>query len=253
MKTKELYIINQRGFKLAANLDMPDDGVVKAYAVYAHCFTCSKELKAIANIDTSLADAGIATLRFDMTGIGESEGDFTETNFTSQLEDFSAVVEYLTQNYKAPSLYIGHSLGGTVALYSAMKHPEVKAVVTIASPCEPSNLARTLANTKQRAIDNGIGETEIGGVKFQFKPQFFEDIEGYNLEADFHKMNKPFLILHSPVDTYTDFENAEILFSRAKHPKGIISLDDIDHLMLKKEDAFYVGRLIAVWAEKYLW
>lgn len=253
MRTEDILIPNIRGLNLAASFDMPDEGKeIKAYAVYAHCFTCSKELKAISNINKSLTDAGIAVLRFDMTGIGSSEGNFIETNFTTQLEDFSSVVDYLVKSYQTPTLYIGHSLGGTVALFSAMRHLGVKAVVTIASPCEPANLAKKLANTRQRAIDNGIGETDIGGVTFQFKPDFFDNLEKYNLESEFINFNKPYLVLHSPVDTYTDFENAEILYGRAKHPKAIISLDDIDHLMLKKEDAFYVGKLIAVWSEKYL-
>ncbi len=252
MKTKELYITNQRGLKLAANLDMPDDGNVKAYAVYAHCFTCSKELKAIANIDTALADFGIATLRFDMTGIGGSEGEFIDTNYTTQLDDFSAVVEYLKQNYEMPKLFIGHSLGGTVALFSAVKYHAVKAVAIIAAPAQPSNLSISLKNTKQRAIYDGVSEAEIGGVKFKFKPEFFEDLETYNLAAVLPKLNKPLLILHSPVDTYTDYKNAEIYYQNAKEPKKLISLDGIDHLMLKKEDALYVGKLIAEWAEEYL-
>jgi len=252
MKTKELFITNQRGLRLAANLDVPDDGNVKAYAVYAHCFTCSKELKAIANIDTSLTEMGIATLRFDMTGIGGSEGEFIDTNYTTQLEDFSAVVEYLKQNYEMPKLFIGHSLGGTVALFSALKYPEVKAVVTIATPAEPSNLSISLKNTKKRCILEGVSEAEIGGVKYNFKPEFFEDLESYNLAEALRKLHKPYLILHSPIDTYTDFNNTEILFQNANGPKEMISLDGMDHLMLKKEDALKVGKIIGEWAEKYL-
>jgi alpha/beta superfamily hydrolase len=252
MKTQEIFIKNSRKLNLAASLDTPDDGSVKAYAVYAHCFTCSKELKAIANIDTSLAEIGIATLRFDMTGIGNSEGNFIDTNYSTQLDDFSAVAEYLKQNYKMPKLFIGHSLGGTVALFSAVKYPEVKAVATIGTPAEPSNLSISLKNTKQRCILDGVSETEIGGVKYKFKPQFFEDLESYSLKDTLAKLHKPYLILHSPVDTYTDFKNAEKLFQNANGPKKLISLDGMDHLMLKKEDALKVGKLIADWAEEYL-
>lgn len=253
MKTQEIYIKNQRGLNLAANLDTPDDDIVKAYAVYAHCFTCSKELKAIANIDTSLAEMGIATLRFDMTGIGSSEGVFMDTNYTTQLEDFSAVVEYLKQNYEMPKLFMGHSLGGTVALFSAVKYPEVKAIATIGTPSEPANLSVSLKNTKARCILDGVSEAEIGGVKYNFKPQFFEDLESYSLKEALTKLKKPYLILHSPVDTYTDFKNAEILFQNANEPKKLVSLDGMDHLMLKKEDALKVGRIIGEWVEEYLY
>jgi putative redox protein len=252
MQTKELFITNKRGVKLAASLDMPDDGAIKSYAVYAHCFTCSKELKAIANIDTSLAKSGIATLRFDMTGIGQSEGNFTDTNFTTQLEDFASVIEFLESNYQPPKLFIGHSLGGCVALFSAIAYKNVKAVVTIAAPAEPSGLSIKLKNTKQRCNIEGIAETEIGGVKYDFKPQFFEDIESYHLRRELPNLQKPYLILHSPIDTYTDLENAEILYNNASEPKEFIKLEGMDHLMLKKEDAFYVGDLIGRWAEKYL-
>jgi alpha-beta hydrolase superfamily lysophospholipase len=252
MKTTDIYIKNKKGVNLAASLDEPDDGKVKAYAIYAHCFTCSKELKAIANIDTALAKYGIAVLRFDMTGIGSSGGDFTETNFTTQLEDFKAMIEYFEQNYKAPELFIGHSLGGCVALFSAIAYEKVKAVVTIASPAEPSNLSVTLKNTKQKCNIEGIAETEIGGVKYDFKPQFFEDIETYHLQQQLPNLKKPYLILHSPVDTYTDIKNAEILYQNASEPKEFIKLEGMDHLMLKKEDAFYAGDLIGKWSEKYM-
>jgi putative redox protein len=251
MKKLEISILNSRGLKLAGTLDSPD-GSVKAYAVYGHCFTCSKDLKAIANIDRSLSAIGIATLRFDMTGIGDSEGNFIDTNFTTQIDDFLSAAKYLEKNYKASKLFIGHSLGGCVALYSALKLHYVKAVATIAAPAEPSHLALKLKRTRERAIKNGVGETEIGGVKFKFKPQFFEDLEKYNLKKEIPKLNKPFLILHSPVDAYTEIDNAAILFQNARHPKSFISLDDIDHLMLKEKDALYVGKLIGTWAEKYL-
>jgi len=251
MNSTKLQIKNSRGLNLAAVLDAPENGV-KAYAVYAHCFTCSKDLKAIANINESLTKFGIATLRFDMTGIGDSEGEFTETNFTTQIEDFLSVAEYLKEHYEAPKLIIGHSLGGCVAIESSLKLPSVNGVVTIATPAEPSNLSNTLKNTKARSLKDGVGETEIGGLKFKFKPQFWKDIESYSLKKDLPEINRPLLILHSPADTYTSFDNAEILFKIAKQPKNIISLNDMDHLMLKKSDANYVGDLIGTWFGKYV-
>lgn len=252
MKSTKLSITNKRGLKLAAILDAPENIHIHAYAVFAHCFTCSKDLKAIANIHESLSKHGIATLRFDMTAIGESEGEFTVTNFTTQIEDFLSAAEYLGQHYKLPQLVIGHSLGGCVAIESALKLPSVNAVVTIATPAEPSNLSIKLKNTKARSLKDGIGETEIGGLKFKFKPQFWTDIESYSLKKDLLSLDRPLLIMHSPLDTYTSIDNAGILFENARQPKSIISLDDMDHLMLKKSDAHYVGDLIGTWFKKYM-
>ena len=252
MKTQEFKIRNRQGINLAGKLDLPDDGNVKTFAIYAHCFTCSMELKAIPNITSALTAYGIATMRFDMTGIGESEGNFIDTNFTTQLGDFASVVDYMTEKFQFPEIFIGHSLGGSVALFSAFNYPLVKAVVTIASPAEPSSLAEKLKNTRSRAEIEGIGITEIGGVKFEFKPQFFKDISKYRLEEKLPELKKPFLVLHSPVDTYSDYSNAEQLYNAASQPKSLISLYDIDHLMLNKDDAEYVGKLIGTWSGKYL-
>jgi len=251
MKTVKLHIPNKKGLKLAAKLDTPL-GNIKAYAIFAHCFTCSKDLKAVININNSLSKMGIAALRFDMTGIGESEGNFSDTNFTTQIDDFLSAAKFISRNYEHPKLLIGHSLGGCVAIYSALKLQYVKAVAVIGTPAEPSSLSYKLKNTKKRAIENGVSETEIGGVKFQFKPQFFYDIESYNLKNELKNLKRPFLILQSLGDKYTDISNASILFQNAKHPKSFISLDNMDHLMLKKEDACYVGKLIGAWADKYI-
>ncbi len=252
MKTEKFFITNQHGLKLAANLDSPADGKIKAYAVFAHCFTCSKELKSIVNINKSLTEQGYAVLRFDMTGIGESEGYFPDTNFTTQIEDFLSAAAYLAKNHRPAKLLIGHSLGGSAALFSAFKLPHSRAVVTIASPAEPAYLAQKLKNTKARAKKENTAETEIGGMKFKFKPQFFNDIEKYSLKDKLPKLNKPYLIMHSTADTYSEISNAEELFKNAAEPKSFISLDDIDHLMLKKKDAEYIGRLLGTWAEKYM-
>lgn len=252
MKTTNFKITNKSGLKLSASLDSPAEGKIKAFAIFAHCFTCSKELKAIANINRALSDFGIAVLRFDMTGIGGSEGNFSDTNFSSQIDDFFSAASFLEDNYKPASLLIGHSLGGSVALFSALRLPDAKAIVTIASPAEPAYLSQKLNKTKHRAEKSGAGATTIGGLKFTFKPQFFADIESYDMKHVQRKLKIPYLIMHSTADTYSDFKNATELFNNACQPKSIISLDDIDHLMLKKEDAGYVGKLIGVWSEKYL-
>lgn len=252
MRTEELFIPNKHGLKLAAKLDSPLSGKIKAYAVFAHCFTCSMELKSIANINRVLTEIGIAVLRFDMTGIGGSEGFFPDTNFTTQIEDFLSASGYLAKSHKPAKLLIGHSLGGSVALFSAFKLPHAKAVVTIAAPAEPANLAVKLKNTKARANIENTAEAEIGGVKLKFKPQFFHDIESYSLKEKLPNLNKPYLIMHSNADTYSEITNAEKLFKNAAEPKSLITFDNIDHLMLKKKDAEKVGRLIGEWAEKYM-
>jgi putative redox protein len=251
MKTENLHFPNKTGLKLAASLDMPS-GSIKAYSVFAHCFTCSRELKSIININSSLAKMAIASLRFDMTGIGESEGDFSDTSFTTQIDDLLSAADFLSKNYKPAKLLIGHSLGGCAAVYAALKLPYVKAIVVIGAPAEPSKLSAKLKNTKKRAIEKGVSEKEIGGVKFKFKPQFFYDIESYRLKDALKKLKRPFLIMHSPIDTYNDVSNAAELFKNARHPKSFISLDDMNHLMLKQEDAYYAGKLIGAWAEKYI-
>jgi putative redox protein len=157
----------------------------------------------------------------------------------------------MKNNYGFPELIIGHSLGGAVAVFIAAKHPEVKAVVTIAAASEPNKLALKLKRTKERAVAEGIAKTEIGGVTFEFTPQFFDDLEKYHMKHTLQGMSKPLLIMHSPADTYSDISNASEIFRNARHPKSFISLDDIDHLMLNKEDAFYVGKLISSWVGHY--
>lgn len=252
MKTIEVKFRNSRGLLLAGKIDMPFNEHISCYAVFAHCFTCSMELKAIANINKALTKHGIALLRFDMTGIGGSEGNFPDTNFTTQIDDIVSAAKFLETDYAAPKMLLGHSLGGSAILFASLQIPSVRAMVSIASPDEPANLAVKLKRTKDRSIKMGVAETEIGGVKFNFKPQFFKDIEVYNaaeLQKDIHI---PYLVMHSTADTYSDIENGLRLFKRANQPKSFVSLDNIDHLMLQKEDAFYVGEIIAVWAKKYL-
>jgi putative redox protein len=252
MKSKKIHFLNKDGLKLAGYIDSPEDDTPIAYAIFAHCFTCSKDLKAIANIDSSLAKNGIATLRFDFTGIGESEGNFPETNYSGYLDDVLSAAEFLSANFKPPKLIIGHSLGGCIAIESASKIPSIKAIAVIGTPSEPSSLSHKLKKTKERAESEETGETTIGGVKFRFKKQFFDDLENHKLEPYIRNLSKPLLILHSPIDTYTPIESGEEIFETAKHPKSFVSLDKIDHLMLNKQDAMYVGDTIALWARRYL-
>jgi len=252
MKTLEVKFKNSRGITLSGKIDMPFNEHIRTYAIFAHCFTCSMELKAIANIDKALTKHGIAVLRFDMTGIGESEGNFPDTNFSTQIDDIVSASNYLGEKYTAPQMLIGHSLGGSAILFASKQITAVRAIVSIASPDEPANLAAKLKRTKDRCIKMGVAETEIGGVKFNFKPQFFKDIESYNAAELQKTINTPYLVMHSTADKYSDIENGLRLFKRANQPKSFVSLENIDHLMLQKEDANYVGEVIAAWAGKYL-
>ncbi|MCC6864807.1 MAG: alpha/beta fold hydrolase [Ignavibacteria bacterium] len=252
MKTIEVNFKNSKNITLAGEIDLPSAENISSYAVFAHCFTCSMKLKAIANINRSLTKQGIAVLRFDMTGIGSSQGSFPDSNFTTQIDDVISAANFLERNYSAPKLLIGHSLGGAAILFASAKLYSPKALVTIAAPAEPSNMSIKLRNTKMQSIKTGVAETEIGGIKFNFKPQFFADIEKYNAAELQKGIHLPYLAMHSTADTYSGIENGLKLFSQANQPKSFISLDNIDHLMLNKNDAFYVGNIIAVWAKKYL-
>ena len=252
MKTEELHISNIRGLKLAARLYIPDSAIPRYYSVFAHCFTCSKELKAIGNIAETMTSHSIALMSFDMTGIGESEGNFSDTNLTTQIEDILSVSKFMESNYRTPRLLIGHSIGGCAVIFAALKLSYVNAVCTIASPAEPSSLSKKLNKTRQKALAEGYAETEIGGKKYTLRDSFFKDIENYNMASALKKLNRPYLIMHSPSDNYTDIRNAGIIFGYAKHPKSFICLDGIDHLMLKPHDAKYIGNIIACWAGRYI-
>jgi pimeloyl-ACP methyl ester carboxylesterase len=252
MISKKLFFNNKRGLKLDAYLDLPENNAPYSYAIFSHCFTCTKELKSIANIDTSLTEAGIAVLRFDYTGIGGSEGDFADSNYSINIEDLVSASEFLGKEFGKPELLIGHSLGGCITIEAAGRINSSKAVTVIGTAAEPRLLSIKLKRTKERAFAEGNAITNIGGANFTFKPQFFEDIENHLLKPFIENLNKPLLIMHSPVDTYSSIENAAIIFQTARYPKSFISLDNIDHLLLKKKDALYTGKLIAAWAERYL-
>jgi alpha/beta superfamily hydrolase len=247
-----LYFINRRGHTLASVLDLPDNNGSPVFAIFAPCFTCTKDLKAIANIDSSLASAGIAVMRLDFAGLGDSEGDFSESNFSTFIEDIQDAAEYMSGKFAPSEILIGHSFGGCVAIEASHSISSVRAVVTIASPYEPSELSMTLAESRENALNFGYSETEIGGVKFKLKKQFFDDLEKHHLKQFIEGLNKPLLVMHSPADTYGSIDNGLKIFEAAKQPKSFISLDDIDHLMLNKNDARYVGSLIAAWVKKYI-
>ena len=237
--------------QLAARLDLPA-GVPRAYALFAHCFTCSKDSLAAARISTALAVQGIAVLRFDFTGLGGSAGDFANTNFSSNIDDLLAAAGFLRDHYAAPKILIGHSLGGTAVLAAAARIPEAVAIATIAAPCQAAHVLRLLQRTTAEIEANGEAEVMLAGRNFRIKKQFLEDIARHGNHESIAGLRKALLIFHSPHDMIVDIENATQIFMAAKHPKSFVSLDDADHLLTRKVDAAYVAAVLAAWASRYL-
>ncbi len=250
-QTPSLSFPGASGAMLAARLDLPPAAAPIAYALFAHCFTCSKESKAATYVSAALAEHGIAVLRFDFTGLGSSGGDFASTNFSSNVEDLVAAADYLRQHHRAPSVLVGHSLGGTAVLAAAKRVPEAVAVATMGSPIDPAHLLR-LIKDKAAVERDGEAEVDIGGRPFRIRRQFLEDISGSKFGDGIARMGKALLVMHSPRDTIVGIDNATQIFSAARHPKSFISLDPADHLLSRREDALYAGSILAAWAARYL-
>lgn len=252
MKSIKINFPNENGQMLAARLELPLDEKPYTYAIFAHCFTCTKNLNAVRNISRALSLKGIAVLSFDFTGLGESEGEFENTDFSSNVKDLVAAAKYLETNYQSPTLMIGHSLGGTATLISAKKISSVKAVVTIGSPFDPSDIKRHFLDSLDEINKKGEAAIEIGGRPFTIKKEFVEDLEQAKMEKNISELNKPLLVLHSPQDTIVGIDNAAYIFKAAKHPKSFISLDGADHLLSNENDSLYTGDIIACWMKKYI-
>ena len=252
MQFKKLEFTNDSGQKLSARLDLPLDGKPVAYALFAHCFTCSKNLKAIAHISRALTREGVAVMRFDFTGLGESEGDFGETNFSSNVGDLVTAAQYMGANFEAPKILIGHSFGGAAVLQAAAKIPSSVAVVTIAAPADPGHVKHTLGSSKNTIERQGEAEVDLAGRTFKIKKQFLDDLEFVNMQETLRHLNRALLIFHSPIDDIVGIENAAKIFQAARHPKSFISLDKADHLLSNQSDSRYVGTVIAAWSLKYV-
>lgn len=240
------------GYELSARLELPINQHPKAYALFAHCFTCSKNTRAVRSISQSLTKRGIAVLRFDFAGLGDSEGDFSETNFSSNIDDIVAAAQYLGEHHTAPSILIGHSLGGAAVLAAANMIPSSKAVVTIGAPAEPAHVQHLIQSATPEIEANGVARVQIGYQQFNIRKQFLEDINRQTLQHKIKKLGKALLILHAPQDGVVSVDNAEKIYLAAKHPKSFISLDRADHLLSNKEDGHYVGEVIAGWASRYI-
>ena len=251
-KITKVSFKNNTAYELAARLELPIDQHPQAYAIFAHCFTCSKNVRAARSISQCLTKRGIAVLRFDFAGLGDSEGDFSDTNFTSNVADLTAAAEYLKANLEAPTLLIGHSLGGAAVLAAAADIPSVKAVVTIGAPAEPAHVQHLIQSASHEIEANGQAKVHIGQQSFNIKKQFLEDIQQTTLKNKINRLGKALLVLHAPQDRIVTIENAEKIYVAARHPKSFISLDGADHLLTKKEDGHYVGEVIASWVGRYL-
>lgn len=239
------------GDTLAARLDLPD-GEVRAYALFAHCFTCTKDIFAASRIAERLTAHGIAVLRFDFTGLGASEGEFANTNFTSNVGDLVAAADYMRQNLAAPKMLIGHSLGGAAVLAAAPLIDEVEAVCTIGAPADPGHVANNFGDDIRRIEKEGEAEITLVGRPFRIRKQFLDDIRAQKLSDIVAHLGRALLIFHSPVDNIVGIDNAQEIYVAAKHPKSFVSLDDADHLLSKRADAVYCANVIAAWAERYL-
>ncbi len=240
-----------QGDDLDARLDLPM-GKPRAYALFAHCFTCTKDIFAAARIAEGLTAHGIAVLRFDFTGLGASEGEFANTNFSSNVGDLGAAADFMREHYAAPKILIGHSLGGAAVLAAAGHVPEAAAVCTIGAPADPAHVEHHLKGDLSKIEKDGIAEVRLVGRPFTVKKQFLDDIRAQNLSEAIGKLGKALLIFHSPVDTVVGIDNAQAIYVAAKHPKSFVSLDDADHLLSKRADAVYAADVIAAWATRYL-
>jgi len=252
MKSTKLKFKGSQGNRLSARLDLPVDGSPMAYVLFAHCFTCTKNLKAVAYISRALTRKRIGVLRFDFTGLGESEGNFADTNFSSNVEDLVAAARFLESDYEAPRILIGHSLGGAAVLQAAAKIPACRAVATIGAPADPMHVNRLLHDQAHVIAEKGEAMVTLEGRDFKIKQQFLDDLERPRMAATIKNLKKALLIFHSPVDQIVGIENAAGIFQAARHPKSFVSLDRADHLLADPADAEYVGIVTAAWARKYM-
>ena len=252
MSTERVSFTGAQGDELAARVDLPVHGTPRAWVLFAHCFTCSKNLRAVVRFARELNQEGIGVLRFDFTGLGESEGDFADTNFTSNVQDLVAAARYMEEDWGAPDILVGHSLGGAAVLHAAHEVDSVKAVATIGAPAEPSHVLQHVAESKAEIEERGAAEVKIGGRPFKIRRQFLEDLRETRMKEVVGTLDRALLILHSPHDDVVGVDNAAQLYRAARHPKSFVSLHGADHLLMKEADARYAARILATWASRYV-
>lgn len=256
MSRTKVEFKNNQGETLAGLLETPDtyqnDDAETRYAIFAHCFTCSKDVAAASRISRSLAAKGIAVFRFDFTGLGNSDGDFANTNFSSNVEDLLSAAKMLEEEYQAPSLLIGHSLGGAAVLSAAHQLPKVKAIATIGSPATADHVQHLFTDVVPELEEKGEARVRIGLREFNIKKQLLDDLNQNASAEHIGNLRRPLLIFHSPIDSIVSVDEAAKIYTAAKHPKSFISLDKADHLLSNREDSEYVGATLAAWAERYI-
>jgi uncharacterized OsmC-like protein/alpha/beta superfamily hydrolase len=249
--SQKLTFPASNGEALAARLDLPVREP-RAFVLFAHCFTCSKDMFAAARIAAALVERGFAVLRFDFTGLGASDGEFSNTNFSSNVEDLKLAADYMRQNHDAPEILIGHSLGGAAVLAVAGDVPEAKAVATIGAPADAEHVIHNF-NAKVEEIETtGKAEVVLGGREFTIRKQFLDDLKTQSVQERVASMRKALIVFHAPLDSVVGIDNAAVIFQAAKHPKSFISLDDADHLLSRRSDAVYVADVLSAWAACYI-
>ncbi|MEQ8967675.1 MAG: alpha/beta fold hydrolase [Azospirillaceae bacterium] len=251
MPSEKFEFPGSQGHALAGRLDRPD-GPVRAYALFAHCFTCTKDIFAASRIAQALTEHGIAVLRFDFTGLGSSEGEFANTTFSSNIRDLEAAIAHMRDTLDAPAILIGHSLGGAAVLAAAASAEEARAVATIGAPYDPGHVAHLFDAHREAIERDGEAEVTLVGRPFRIKREFLDDIAEHNQHDRIAALRKALLIFHAPRDATVGIDNAALIFQAAKHPKSFVSLDDADHLLSRRADAEYVAAVLAAWASRYL-
>ena len=253
MKKIKFEFENKQGENLAGLLEMPEPASrATSFALFAHCFTCGKDIAAASRISRALAARGIAVLRFDFTGLGNSDGDFSNTNFSSNIDDLVSAYQALQREYRAPEMLIGHSLGGAAVLNVASQLETLKAIVTIGAPATAHHVSHLFRQSAEQIRSEGEALVNLGGREFLIKNQFVEDIDRYSTTEQLEKLGAALLVMHSPVDSIVSIDEAARIYQAARHPKSFISLDQADHLLSRAEDSEYVAASIAAWASRYL-
>lgn len=252
MNSRNITFSGSQHEKLSARIDEPDDGEMKGAVLFAHCFTCGKNLRSIGHISRALTDQGLGVFRFDFTGLGESEGDFSETNFSSNVDDLLAAASYMQEEWKPPVMLIGHSLGGAAILQASAEIGTAEAIVTIGAPCNPGHVTHLLEDEMREIKEKGAANVRLAGRTFTIRKQFLDDLDDQHMDRIIRNLDRALLIFHSPIDEIVGIDNAAHIYTLARHPKSFISLDNADHLLSDEADARYVGSVAAAWAERYL-
>ncbi len=250
-KSEKFEFENKQGDVLSGRIELPVTSPL-AFAVFAHCFTCSKNVRAASRISRALAERGIGVLRFDFTGLGNSEGDFSNTNYSSNVDDLVAAADALTRDFRAPTMLVGHSLGGTACLLAASRIDSINAVATIGSPADPDHVVRLFGESQADIANRGNAEVQLAGRTFTIKKQFIVDVQSIRLDSLLGSLNCAVLIYHSPQDELVTVEQARILYERLKHPKNFLSLDGADHLLTSENDSEFVAATLSAWAARYV-